>query len=72
MAAGRVAEGVGLKSIKVVSRDKFVQTLALKLKEYVSHVEWSPRVALVSDDCGGSVVSGVTFSSRCRFSSFGI
>ena len=50
MAAGRVSEGVGLKSIKIVSRDKFVQTLALKLKEYVSHVECSPRVALVSDD----------------------
>ena len=50
MAAGRVSKGMGLKSIRIVSRDKFVQTCALKLKEYVLHVECSPRVALASDD----------------------
>ena len=50
MAATRVSKGMKLKSIKIVSRDKFVQTCALKLKEHVSHVECSPRVALVSDD----------------------
>jgi hypothetical protein len=39
-----------LRSVRIVSRDKFVQTCALKLKEHVAHVECSPRVALVSDD----------------------
>ena len=50
MAASRASEGMRLKSISIVSRDKFVQTCALKLKEYVLHVECSPRVALVSDN----------------------
>jgi len=39
-----------LKSVRIVSWDKSVQTSALKLKEYVSHVECSPRVAMASDD----------------------
>ena len=39
-----------LKSVRIVSWDKSVQTNALKLKEYVAHVECNPRVALVSDD----------------------
>ena len=49
MAATRATMLVKLKSVRIVSRDKFVQTRALKLKEYVPHVECSPRVALVSD-----------------------
>ena len=54
MTAGRVSKRVGLKSIRIVSRDKFVQICALKLKEHVLHVECGPRVALVSDDIDGS------------------
>ena len=49
MAAKRATMLVKLKSVRIVSRDKFVQTRALKLKEYIPHVECSPRVALVSD-----------------------
>lgn len=50
MAVARASKGARLKSIRIVSRDKFVQACALELKEHVSHVECSPRVALVSDD----------------------
>ena len=50
MAAVRASKGMRFKSIRIVSRDKFVQTCALKLKEYVSHVECSLMVALTSDD----------------------
>ena len=49
MAAKRATMLVKLKSIRIASRDKFVQTCALNLKKYVPHVECSPRVALVSD-----------------------
>jgi len=49
-AEGRTITGMKLKSIRIVSRDKFVKTCALLLKEYALHVECSPRVALVSDD----------------------
>jgi len=38
------------KSVRIVSRDQSVQASALKLKEYVPHVECSPRVALASED----------------------
>ena len=49
MAGTRATMPVKLKSVRIVSRDKYVQTCALKLKKYVPHVECSPRVALVSD-----------------------
>ena len=39
-----------LKSVRIASQDKSVQTCALKLKEYVSHVECGPGVAAVFDD----------------------
>ena len=47
MAVTRAKMLLKLKSIRIVSRDNFVQTRALKFKEYVPHVECSPRVALV-------------------------
>ena len=49
MAATRATMFVKLKSIKIVSRDKFVRSCALKLEEYIPHAECGPRVALVSD-----------------------
>ena len=49
VVAKRAGMGAKLKSVRIATRDKFVQTCALKLKEYVPHVECSPRVALVSD-----------------------
>jgi len=49
VVAKRAGMGAKLKSVRIASRDKFVQACALKLKEYVPHVECSPRVALVSD-----------------------
>jgi len=52
--AKRAAMGAKLKSFRIASRDKFVQTCALKLKEYIPHVECSPRVALVSDTIDSS------------------
>ena len=54
MAATRATMLVKLKSVRIASRDKFVQTCALKLKEYIPHVECSPRVALVSDTIDSS------------------
>ena len=47
--ASRTSWGLKLKSVKIVSADKSVQTCALKLEEYVPHVECSPRVAAVCD-----------------------
>ena len=47
---GFAATRPNLKSVRIVSGDESVQTSALKLWEYVSHVECSPRVALTSDD----------------------
>jgi len=41
---------VPLKSVRIASRDKSVQTAALELKQYVPHVECSPWAALASDD----------------------
>ena len=43
MAATRATMFVKLKSIKIVSRDKIVRSCALKLKEYIPHVECGPR-----------------------------
>jgi len=54
MAETRASMLVKLKSFRIVSRDRFVQAFALKLKEYVPHVECSPRVALVTDDMDSS------------------
>ena len=54
IAAKRALRGAGLKSIKIVSGDKSVQTCALQLWESVSHVECSREVAAVCDDGGGS------------------
>ena len=42
------------KSVRIVGRDKAVQTGALELEKYVAHVECSPRVALASDDVDSS------------------
>jgi len=53
MVMKRATMLVKFKSVRIASRDKFVQTCALKLKEYVPHVECSPRVALVSDAIDG-------------------
>jgi len=51
-AARRASRGARLKSVRIVSWDTSVQTSALKLEEYVSHVECSPRVAFASGDVG--------------------
>ena len=50
----RFAARARLKSVRIVSRDKTVQTGALELEKYVAHVECSPRVALANDDVDGS------------------
>ena len=50
MAAVRGSGRTKLKSIRIVTHDKIVQTRALKLKEHVSHVECGPGVAAVFDD----------------------
>jgi len=49
LAEKRALRGTKLKSVRIVSRDKTVQAGAVKLKEYVSHVECSPMVALASE-----------------------
>ena len=49
MADYRARRGTKLKSVRIVSRDKFVKACALKLKDHVLHVECGPRVALASD-----------------------
>ena len=54
MVQRRASMFVKLKSVRIASRDKSVQTSALKLREYVPHVECSPWVALVSDDTDSS------------------
>ena len=48
--ASRTLRGFRLKSVKIVSGDKFVQDCALKLGEHVPHVECSREVAAVCDD----------------------
>ena len=54
MAESRASMLVKIKSFRIASRDRFVQAFALKLKEYVPHVECNPRVALVADDMDSS------------------
>ena len=49
-AVEAVARRAKVKSVRIASWDKAVQASVLKLGQYVSHVECSPRVALVSDD----------------------
>ena len=49
LAAKRASLGRPLKSVRILSWDKSVQAGALKLGEYVSRVECSPKIALSSD-----------------------
>ena len=54
IAATRASDGRKLKSVKIVSRDKSVLSSALKLEQYVSHVECDLGVAAVCDNDDGS------------------
>ena len=54
MVKNRASTFVKLKSVRIASRDKSVQTSALKLEEYVPHVECSPWAALMNDDTDSS------------------
>ena len=57
MAAKRASRGAKLKSLRIVGGDRSVQIRASGLEEHVSHVEFSPGVAAVSDDSDDSDVS---------------
>ena len=50
VARVRASTPVNLKSVRIGSRDKPLQTAALGLKRYIPHVECNPQVALVSYD----------------------
>jgi len=54
MAAARASRGAKLKSVKILSQDKYVQRKALELGEYVLHTECGPDVDVASDDSDGS------------------
>ena len=49
LAAKQASLGRPLKSVRILSWDKSVQVGALKLEEYVSHVECSPTITLSGD-----------------------
>ena len=54
IAAVRASRGRELKSVRIVSGNKTVQSCALKLEQYVSHVECDLGVAAVCDNDDGS------------------
>ena len=53
IAGVRASRGTKLKSVRIASRDKSVQSCVLKLEQHVPHVECDIGVAAVCDNDGG-------------------